>query len=132
MISPVGKWAAYAFNDSGNWEIYVTTFPGAQGKGQVSKDGGREPRWSGNGTEIFCIDPKGTLTDVPVSLAQTFSSATPVTLFPIRGRAPISSTDLYTYDVSMEGKRFLVNRYLPPPYVEPLIVVLNATSENKK
>src|SRR5262249_7952170 len=29
QISPDGKWAAYASNESGNWEVYVTTFPGA-------------------------------------------------------------------------------------------------------
>ncbi len=128
MISADGKWAAYASNESGNWEIYVTTFPGAQGKWQVSKDGGSEPRWSGDGREIFYIDPRGILTEVPVSVTETFSSGTPAPLFPIRGRAPISSTDLYTYDVSKDGKRFLVNRYVPPEHVEPLAVVLNATS----
>ena len=40
QISPDGKWVAYASDESGNWEIYVTTFPGAAGKWQISRGGG--------------------------------------------------------------------------------------------
>jgi Tol biopolymer transport system component len=35
-----GKWVAYASNESGKWEIYVTSFPDARGKWQVSSGGG--------------------------------------------------------------------------------------------
>jgi len=131
QISPDGKWAAYASNETGDWEIYVTTFPGAQGKWMVSR-GGTEPRWRGDGREIFYIDPKGTLTAVPVGTEGTFSAGSPSPLFPIRGRAPISSTDLSTYDVAKDGKRFLVNRYVKPDHVQPLTVVLNAAAGMKK
>ena len=34
MISPDGKFLAYSSDESGDWEIYVTTFPGAAGKWQ--------------------------------------------------------------------------------------------------
>jgi len=127
MISPDGKWVAYASNDSGEWEVYVTTFPGAQGKWQVSRSGGTEPRWRGDGTEIFYVDPKGMLIAVPVNAGETFSSGAASPLFRTYGRAPISNTDLYTYDVSKDGKLFLVNSYVKPDHVEPLTVVLNAT-----
>jgi Tol biopolymer transport system component len=129
MISPDDKWVAYASNDSGEWEIYVTTFPGSQGKWQVSPNGGTEPRWRSDGKEIFYLDPKGMLTAVPVNAGETFSTGTALPLFQIHGRAPISNTDLYTYDVSKDGKRFLVNRYVKPDHVEPLTVVLNAATE---
>ncbi len=132
QISPDGKWVAYASNESGDWEIYVTTFPNAEGKWQVSRGGGTEPRWRGDGKEIYYIDPKGILTAVPASTGGTFSAGTPSPLFPIRGRAPISSTDLFTYDVARDGNRFLVNRYLKPDHVQSLTVILNATAEIKK
>jgi Tol biopolymer transport system component len=128
MISPDGKWVAYASNDSGEWEVYLTTFPGAQGKWQVSPAGGSEPRWRGDGMEIFYVDPKGMLTAVPVNAGETFSTGSASPLFHIHGRTPISNTDLYTYDVSKDGKRFLVNSYVKPDHVEPLTVVLNATA----
>jgi Tol biopolymer transport system component/tRNA A-37 threonylcarbamoyl transferase component Bud32 len=129
QISPDGKWAAYASNESGNWEIYVTTFPGAAGKWQVSRGGGTEPRWRGDGKEIFYIGPTGMLMAVPVKSEGTFSTGTPAPLFQIHGRAPISSTDIFTYDVTRDGKRFLVNRYVKPDRITPLTIVLHATAE---
>ncbi len=126
QISPDGKWAAYASNESGDWETYVTTFPGAAGKWQVSRGGGTEPRWRGDGKEIFYIGPKGTLTAVPVSTEGTFSAGTATSLFQIRGWVPISSSDLVTYDVTKDGKRFLVNRYVKPEHIQPLTILLHA------
>lgn len=125
QISPDGKWVAYASDESGAWEIYVTSFPGAAGKWQVSRGGGNEPRWRADGREVFYIAPNGMLMAVPVNAASLFASGTPVPLFQVHGRAPISSTDVFTYDVAKDGKRFLVNRYLKPEHVPPLTILLN-------
>ena len=124
QISSDGKWVAYASDESGNWEIYVTSFPGAAGKWQVSRGGGGEPRWRADGKEIFYIAPRGMLMAVPVSGENGFSTGAPAPLFQIHGRAPISSTDVFTYDVTKDGKRFLVNRYVSPEYVPPLTILL--------
>jgi Tol biopolymer transport system component len=132
QISPDGKWVAYASNESGDWEVYVTTFPDASGKWQVSRGSGTEPRWRGDTKEIFYIGPTGMLMAVPVESAGTFSTGVPVTLFQVYGRAPISSTDLFTYDVTKDGKRFLVNRYVKPEHVMPLTIVLHATANPPK
>jgi len=129
MISPDGKWVAYASDESGTWEIYVTTFPGAAGKWQVSRGGGTEPRWRGDGKEIFYIGTKGMLSAVPVHTEATFSTGTPVALFQIRGRAAISSTDVFSYDVAKDGKRILVNRYVKPEHVPPLTLMQHAAAE---
>ncbi len=128
QISPDGKWVAYASDESGNWEIYVTSFPSAAGKWQVSRGGGTEPRWRGDGGEIFYIGPNGMLTAVSVNGASAFVTGTPAPLFQIRGRAPISSTDVFTYDVAKDGKRFLVNRYVKPEHVPPLTILLQTAS----
>ena len=132
QISPDGKWVAYASNESGTWEIYVTTFPSASGKWQVSRDGGTEPRWRGDGKEIFYIGAKGALTAVPVTTEGTFSAGNPIPLFQTQFRAHVSSTDLYSYDVTKDGQRFLVNRYFKPQQVAPLRVVLNSTAALRK
>ena len=126
QFSPDGKWVAYAADESGVWEIYVTSFPSAAGKWQVSRGGGTEPRWRGDGKEIFYVAPSGILTAVPVDAENIFATGTPTPLFQIHGRAPISSTDVFTYDVTKDGKRFLVNRYVKPEHVPPLTVLLNA------
>ena len=126
QISPDGKWAAYASDESGVWEIYVTSFPGAAGKWQVSRGGGTEPRWRGDGKEMFYISPSGMLMAVPVSGDSTFATGPPAPLFQSHARAPISSTDVFTYDVARDGKRFLVNRYVKPDHAPPLTILLHA------
>jgi hypothetical protein len=126
QISSDGKWVAYASDESGNWEVYVTSFPAGAGKWQVSRGGGGEPRWRADGKEIFYMAPSGMLMAVPVSSDNGFSTGAPAPLFQIHGRAPISSTDAFTYDVAKDGKRFLVNRYISPEHVAPLTILLHA------
>ncbi|MGA3090396.1 MAG: protein kinase [Terriglobales bacterium] len=130
QISPDGKWVTYASDESGVWEVYVTSFPGAAGKWQVSRGGGTEPRWRGDGKEIFYIAASGMLMAVPVNGESVFATGTPAPLFQIHGRAPISSIDVFTYDVARDGKRFLVNRYMKPEHVPPLTILLNAANLN--
>jgi Tol biopolymer transport system component len=128
QISPDGKWVAYASDESGQYEIYVTSFPSAAGKWQVSRGGGAQPRWRGDGSELFFVDPKGMLNAGSVSESDDgFAVAGVSTLFPLLGRAPISATDQNSYDVSRDGKHFLVNRYVKPERMDPLEVLLNAT-----
>ena len=132
MISPDNKWVAYASNETGDWEVYVTSYPSAAGKWQISRGGGTEPRWRGDGHELFYVAPGGVITAVPVNGDGTFSSGTPVALFQEHARSGISSTDLFTYDVTKDGSRFIVNRFVRPDRPSPLTIVLNATSDLKK
>jgi serine/threonine protein kinase len=41
QFSPDGKWVAYASNESGKWEIYVTSFPDARGKSRPAEESSR-------------------------------------------------------------------------------------------
>jgi len=132
QISPDGKWVAYASNESGDLEIYVTTFPTAAGKWQVSRGGGTEPRWRGDGKEIFYIGAGGTLTAVPITGEGAFAAGNPTQLFRTQFRAQVSSTDQFSYDVTKDGQRFLVNRYAKPGQIAPLHIILNATAGLQK
>jgi eukaryotic-like serine/threonine-protein kinase len=132
QISADGKWVVYASQESGDWEIYVTSFPSAAGKWQVSRGGGTEPRWRADGKEIFYIGPRSMLTAVSVNSEGTFSAGNPTPLFRTQLRAPVSSTDMFSYDVTKDGQRFLVNRYAKPQQVAPLHIVLNATAGSPK
>ena len=132
QISPDGKWLAYASTESGDWEIYVTTFPAAQGKWQVSRGGGTEPRWRGDGKELYYLSPREELMAVTIDAKDTFSSGTPAELFQVRPRAPISSTDIFTYDVTKDGQKFLVNQYVKPERIDPLTIVQHTLAEPAK
>jgi Tol biopolymer transport system component len=130
QISPDGKWVAYASDESGESVIYVTTYPGGAGQFQVSAGGGSEPRWSGDGSEIFYLDPERTLTAVTVrtGAAVSFSRGEPRPLFRAPVRPPISNNDIFSYDVTKDGRRFIVNRFVRPSPVAPLNIILNATA----
>ncbi len=44
---------AYSSNESGRYEVYLGRFPSGEGRRQVSAAGGRNPRWSPEGDELF-------------------------------------------------------------------------------
>jgi hypothetical protein len=50
-------------------------------------------------------------------------------LFTFQARAGISSTDLFTYDATKDGQRFIVNRYVKPEASALLMVILNAGAQ---
>jgi serine/threonine-protein kinase len=52
-FSPDGHWLAYASNESGSWEVYVRGFPNGGDAIQVSRNGGRVPRWARSGHALF-------------------------------------------------------------------------------
>jgi eukaryotic-like serine/threonine-protein kinase len=130
QISPDGKWVAYSSQESGDWEFYVTTFPSGAGKWQVSREGGVQPRWRGDGKEIYYIGPKSMLTAGAVTGGDTFSAGNATPLFRTQLRSSVSSTDMFSHDVTRDGQRFLMNRYAKPAEISALRIVLNATANS--
>jgi serine/threonine protein kinase/Tol biopolymer transport system component len=125
QFSPDGKWVAYNSNETGKWEIYVTSFPEPLGKWQISTNGGEQPRWRGDGKELFYLSSDGHVMAVSVTTGAHFSSATPVALFQANPRQPVSYLDIFAYDVTREGQRFLINTDVKAAETVPMSVVLN-------
>ncbi len=110
QFSPDGRWVAYASNESGRWEIYVTAFPGPGGNWKVSSAGGSEPRWRRDGAELFYLAPDGTLMAAEVKPGLALEADPPRPLFQIRRREAVYAGDFFSYDVAPGGERFLVNQ----------------------
>ena len=55
-LSPDGQWLTYTSNETGRMEVYVRPFPGTGGAIQVSTEGGDQPSWSRNGSELYYRD----------------------------------------------------------------------------
>jgi Tol biopolymer transport system component len=109
-FSPDGRWIAYQGRESGRWEIYVTAYPSGAGKWPVSTAGGVEPRWRGDGRELFYIARDGSLMAVRISGQSPLQSSAPERLCqsPVTGeRGPGAATGA-SYDVSPDGQRFLI------------------------
>jgi eukaryotic-like serine/threonine-protein kinase len=126
QFSPDGRWIAHTFNTG---ELIVQPFPGPGAHLQISSGGGGQPRWSSDGTRLYYIaadrklmmvvfDPSGKRPPgVPQSVMQT--------------RILGSHFVFIQYDVSPDGKRFLINS-LPAGGGGPLALITNWTAELKK
>jgi eukaryotic-like serine/threonine-protein kinase len=131
QISPDGKWVAYESDETGEWQVYISPFPGGGGKIQVSRSGGADPRWRHDGKEIFFLDPKGFLVAAAVDSVNSLSAGTATQLFQTHTRTAVSSSDVFNYDVSPDGQRFLVDRYVKPSETPPLSIILNSINGNE-
>lgn len=108
-FSPEGRWIAYTSDESGRDEIYVREFspnPARAssdngGKWLISSGGGTEPRWRGDGKELFYVDPAGRVMSVKVTNEPNFRAGSPSPLFQL----PLG---FIGEDVTADGKRFLV------------------------
>jgi len=102
-FSPNGRYVAYVSDESGQQEVYVQPYPGPGDRTILSTDGGREPVWSRDGKELFYRNGDQMVV-VPVSIGETFTAGKPRSLF--SGRYAFDL--LHNYDVSPDGKRFLM------------------------
>jgi len=123
-FSPDGRWIAYASNESGRYEVYVQPFPGPGGKWQISTSGGSMPVWRRDGKEIFYLAADRKLMTVPVRTGDAFEPGTPVALFEARLK---DDPDRH-YDVSADGKRFLLTTPLGDETAPPITLVQNWTA----
>ncbi len=102
--SPDGKWIAYVSNESGREEVYLRPATGAGGRVQVSLGGGGQPVWSRDGREIFY--PNG------ASMNATRMAFDPEPR--VVSRALLFKGEFMAdFDVSVDGKRFLMIEALP-------------------
>jgi Tol biopolymer transport system component len=115
VVSPDGSWTAYAADDTGQFEVFVRPFPDANGgKWQVSRGGGTQPLWSRDGRELYYRDQTGAVLAVPVRLRPSFASGPALKLF--EGGAYAGAGNVVqarTYDVSPDGRRFLMIKLSP-------------------
>lgn len=97
VLSPDGRSIAYASNESGQFDIYVDSYPKPATRTRITTAGGTEPRWSANGRELFFR--RGSEVYAAALTAREVASITRL----FDAGAPIRS-----FDVSRDG-RFLLN-----------------------
>ena len=115
MPSPGGHWVAYQSDETGKTQVFVRPFPNVNaGKQQVSRDGGRAPLWSRDGTKLYYLRGDNMMMVVRVTAGATLGLSEPQTLFQV----PPSMTGVgfedfsayYTpWDIARDG-RFIMAR----------------------
>jgi len=116
MLSPDGRWLAYTSDESGQPEVYVRSFPTGSGKWHISTDGGQQPLWARDGSEIYYRN-SGKIMAVKIETDASFLAQKPVLLFKnqsdTREMNPFGSPN---YDVHPDGKFLLIK----PDPISPL------------
>jgi eukaryotic-like serine/threonine-protein kinase len=124
-FSPDGRWIAYDSDESGTREVYVALTDGAGEKKRISPSGGREPRWSSDGKELFYAAPDDTIVAVPVIPGSDLQTGPGAPLFRME-------TGIRNFDVAPDGSRFLVSTPLEKSPESPIRVILNWPAALKK
>ena len=108
-FSPDGRWIAYVSNETGTEQVYVVPYPGPGGKFQVSTDGGRQPRWSPAGNEIFYLNGPRMMV-VEVETESRFDAGTPRVLFENAALVAVGPANAraFQYAVAPDGQQFLM------------------------
>jgi len=126
QFSPDGRWIAYMSGITGRREIFVQRFPTPGRRWRVSVEGGAQPRWRGDGKELFFLAPDNRLMAAPIRLSDESDAAdigAPVALFAARLSGINHGPTIWNYIASSNGQRFLMNS--PAEVTSPITLVLN-------
>ncbi|HEU4938223.1 MAG TPA: winged helix-turn-helix domain-containing protein [Vicinamibacterales bacterium] len=110
VLSPDGRLLAYQSDESGRWEVYVLKL-GDRQRVPISSSGGREPRWSPDGSTLFYQD------EAAMSVAIDAGGqpmAAPVAVHTLDGREIAGITT---------GNRVLARRSGEPPSLHAVLTL---------
>jgi hypothetical protein len=107
-ISPDGRYMSFTSDRSGANEVYLTRFPSAQGRWQVSVGGGEFGTWDSTGDRLY-FQKDSTFMEVTVELGDEPRLGRPQPLFEV----PQLAGGQRGVGTSPEGERFIVIERAP-------------------
>ena len=134
VLSPDGRWLAYSDETEGY--IMVSPFPDVTaGRWQISPPGSKWPLWSRDGRELYYVsgEPRMMMA-VPVDPSErAFKWGVATALFPVPYVGFVGHTGARNYDLSIDGRRFLMIKNVDRPgEAAPMVVVENWFDELKQ
>ncbi|HXI01707.1 MAG TPA: protein kinase [Candidatus Saccharimonadales bacterium] len=128
VLSGDGHWLAYSSLESKVRQIYVRPYPDTRsGRWQVTSDGGCQPLWAPDGSELYYRDGAAMMA-VPIRTRPEFHAGTPVKLF----EGDFVNEDRSRRDYDLEypgGKRFLMIEEVEPEVHDTKFVYVRNWSE---
>jgi serine/threonine protein kinase len=134
-LSPDGRWMAYTSDESGRNEIYVISLLEPHGATRISTDGGMQPEWRRDGSELFYRTPDRKLMAVPLKAGAVFDAGKPHELFTLPPEPPAwiqGGADQRVYAPSADGQRFLIGAPVGEGSSTPITVILGWDGALKK
>jgi len=104
-ISPDGRWVAYTSDESGKPTVYVDSYPHPGRRLMISNDGGLHPVWRGDGRELYYWHGDQL---IAVSFRVGGDASPTAEEQTVLFRAPYESSINTMYDVSPDGRRFVI------------------------
>jgi Tol biopolymer transport system component len=128
-LSPDGRWLAYVAFERSRPDVYIRPLSGGAPR-QLTPNGGGQPRWSADGTELFFQRP-GEAFRLPIRTTPELQLGRIEKLFDHDTLQGLFGPQ--DYDVSSDGKRFLmVERADTERASQPFHIVLNWFEELKR
>lgn len=128
-LSPDNRWLAYSSTESGRDELYMTSFPRASGRWQISQNGGTDPVWRADGKEIYFYEFSGGQVQIDAVDVATqgdqFATRNYRRLFVI---GHVIAGGNANFEVSPDGRRFLIP-VQPEVAATPITLTLNWTGK---
>ncbi|MDH4132849.1 MAG: hypothetical protein OEV95_13710, partial [Gemmatimonadota bacterium] len=131
VVSPDGRWIAYNSDESGTTQVYVRPFLVPGGRGLISTGRGSEPVWVSNQELAYRDGDNDSLTVAILELGARIRVLRRTALFDY-SRYRMGNPSWQGYDVSRDGKRFLVTRSVEVQADPEPIVVLNWFAEVRR
>lgn len=120
-FSPDGRWLAYDSDEGGRQEVYVRPVGRAGRSHQISTEGGRRPRWSRDGRQLFYINSNND--SLMAASISSSGNALSVVATSVRARFSYSGGVVANYCTFPDGRILMVRREPNTVVVDRLIVV---------
>ena len=121
-FSPDGGLIALTSRESGRDEVYVQLAPPAAAFTQISLNGGSNPRWGKDSSELFFLSADGAIMAAEIRPGSPLTASVPREIFRPGGSQ-------LSFDVTADGQRFLVSSSSPDQGNVPITVIVNWWSE---
>ncbi|MFG0273696.1 MAG: protein kinase [Phycisphaerales bacterium] len=127
-ISPDRRWIVANSDETGRWELYLSSYPEFESRVQISTDGAEEPRWTADGSRVI-YRWNDTWYEVEVTTEPRLTASPPRVI----AQGPYINVAGYSWDMTGDGENLLL---LEGPQqdapVTELQVITNFTTELRR
>jgi Tol biopolymer transport system component len=125
VLSPAGTLMAFTSDQSGRIEVYLTRYPSAENRIQVSTDQGRNPAWSPDGRRLYYRANNGAIMAVDVGAGSPPALSRPVEVV----RMPVAPPTRGHFSVMPDGRLLMVDNESIGALTQELNIVVNWFAE---
>ena len=113
QLSPDGRWLAYVSDESGDLQVYLTTWPDVAGKWRASTASATMPRWGRGGRDLYFLSVDSKVTRAPIATAGAAPEiGMAEELFGVQPSGAFG-TRTTRWEAAADGERFYVLEAIP-------------------